>query len=276
MWLRYCYANDGGFMDNGSAEKAKGTRHRSPNYPAIGLREAVDRVRTLYTADKRAGAPLEAAVRHLGFSGPHGGAMVVISALKKYGLVEESNKRIMPTQRAIAILVFPDGDPRKRAALKEAALGPSIYRELFERYKENGHLPSDASLSAELEAEAGFNPNAIPDFIKDFKGTTLYAGLTDESGLILTESGNGAPDSVEPTVSAMESDASKIDAKPDPPSPAPMIGSRHDVFSLAEGPVTIQWPAALSAESYEDLSAWLDILKRKIGRSVKKDEQESA
>jgi hypothetical protein len=44
--------------------------------------------------------------------------------------------------------------------------------------------------------------------------------------------------------------------------------TRQDVFSLTEGPVTIQWPATLSPESYEDLGDWLDIVKRKIGRSV--------
>lgn len=41
------------------------------------------------------------------------------------------------------------------------------------------------------------------------------------------------------------------------------------MFSLAEGTVTVQWPVTLSPESYEDLGDWLDILKRKIGRSVK-------
>ena len=43
---------------------------------------------------------------------------------------------------------------------------------------------------------------------------------------------------------------------------------REDVFSLIEGPVTIQWPAALSPDSFQDLSDWFDIVKRKIGRSV--------
>jgi hypothetical protein len=52
------------------------------------------------------------------------------------------------------------------------------------------------------------------------------------------------------------------------PSNVPPMGTRQDVFSLAEGSVTIQWPAALSRDSFEDLAAWLDILKRKIGRSV--------
>jgi hypothetical protein len=54
--------------------------------------------------------------------------------------------------------------------------------------------------------------------------------------------------------------------------PAIPVGRMQDVFSLAEGPVTIQWPASLSAESYEDFSGWLDLLKRKIGRSVAKIE----
>jgi hypothetical protein len=48
----------------------------------------------------------------------------------------------------------------------------------------------------------------------------------------------------------------------------PQSSVRNDVFSLAEGPVTIQWPAALSAESVKDIGDWLDIVKRKIGRSV--------
>jgi hypothetical protein len=44
--------------------------------------------------------------------------------------------------------------------------------------------------------------------------------------------------------------------------------TRQDVFSLAEGTFTIQWPATLSSQSFEDLGAWLDILKRNIGRSI--------
>ncbi len=43
----------------------------------------------------------------------------------------------------------------------------------------------------------------------------------------------------------------------------------RDVFSSPEGSVMIQWPASISKETFDDLSAWLDIVKRKIGRSVK-------
>lgn len=56
---------------------------------------------------------------------------------------------------------------------------------------------------------------------------------------------------------------------------APLVASgpiypnvRQDVFSLTEGTVSIQWPASLSPDSYQDVIDWLEILKRKIGRSV--------
>lgn len=163
----------------------KRPRHRSPNYPAIGLPEAIDRVRRLYDADKRAGAPIDAALRHIGFTSRHGKALALISALRKFGLVEDSGGRIAPTQRAVTILAYPESDPRRWAALKEAAMSPEVYRSLYDRYVSGGYLPSEETLKAEVEAEMGFNPNAIPDFVKDFKATLVYSGLLDQDTLEL-------------------------------------------------------------------------------------------
>lgn len=75
---------------------------------------------------------------------------------------------------------------------------------------------------------------------------------------------------------------------PPPPSPAqvppkprtlveidsllPKPEFRQDLFSLPEGAVTVTWPGSLSPDSYQDFGDWLDILKRKIGRSVLKPE----
>jgi hypothetical protein len=64
---------------------------------------------------------------------------------------------------------------------------------------------------------------------------------------------------------------------PPPPQPKPLgfapaaptgANMRQDVFSLAEGTITIQWPASLSQESFQDFSDWLELLKRRIQRSV--------
>jgi len=50
---------------------------------------------------------------------------------------------------------------------------------------------------------------------------------------------------------------------------------RQDIFSLAEGTVTIQWPTPLSADSIQDLKDWLKIVERKITRSEATNDPES-
>jgi hypothetical protein len=248
---------------SGQVEVKRG-RQRSPNYPAISLREAVERVGKLYAADKKAGSPVDAALIHMGFSGRNGKAMTVLSALRKFGLVEDAGGRIAPTQRAIEILVLPEGDDRRTVALHDSALSPEIFRELYEQYRESG-IPSDATLRSELIAYKGFNPNAVGDFVADFRDSLDFAGLTTDGALSFGQNEEPVREMMSTTVKTPES---LPPAATLVPNPAPG-GLRQDVFSLAEGPVTIQWPASLSPDSYQDLGDWLDIVKRKIGRSVK-------
>jgi hypothetical protein len=120
----------------------------------------------------------------MGFSTKHGQALAVLSALKKFGLVEETSGRIVPTQRAVDLLNFPDQDTRKVRAIRDAALSPEIYRELYEQYKSTG-IPSEETLRAELIADKHFNPNAVEDFIRDFKDTLVFAGIMNPAELSL-------------------------------------------------------------------------------------------
>ena len=91
---------------------------------------------------------------------------------------------MVPTPRAIDILVFPDQDERKLRALRECALSPSIYRELYEQYKSTG-IPSEQTLKAELIADKHFNPNAVEGFIQDFKDTLIFTGIMNPVELSL-------------------------------------------------------------------------------------------
>lgn len=160
----------------------KKTRHRSPAYPTVGLREAVERVGKLYKADGKAGAPPRLAATHIGFATAHGQALSVLAALKKFGLVTEVNGRIVPSQRAIEILNLPTSDPRRVQAVKDAALSPEVYRELIEQHRDTG-WPADDVLQADLITYRNFNPKAVAGFVKDFKDTLEFAGLSDLSVL---------------------------------------------------------------------------------------------
>jgi hypothetical protein len=175
-------------------EPEKKKRQRSPNYPAVGLKEAIDRLKLFMKEDGRAGAAPGIAAKHIGFSTAHGQAYSVLAALKKFGLVEDKDGRLIPTQRAVEINSLPESDPRRLKAIRDAALSPAIYAELIAQYKDTG-LPATDTLAGELEAYKGFNPNAVKEFLKGFKDTLDFAGLTDFSvlGSELTAEDDGAP-----------------------------------------------------------------------------------
>lgn len=160
-------------------------KHRSPNYPAISLREAIERGRKIYKAENRAGCFRDQALRHMGYTSANGMSLTALSSLKKYGLFEEKGGRIVPTARAIDIFVRPADDPRHITAVREAAVEPTIYAQLVERFGGNGgYLPSLDQFKAELEADMGFNPRAISTFITDFRDTLEYAGLLRDGKII--------------------------------------------------------------------------------------------
>jgi hypothetical protein len=173
-------ANQPATIDIGQDDAKK--RHRSPNYPAVSLREAVERTGNLWKRDGKAGAPPKIAAVHIGFQSAHGQAMSVLAALKKFGLLEEVKDRLVPSQRAIEILNLPEQDPRRVQALKDAALSPTIYRELFEQHRSTG-LPADDVLEAELTTYRDFNPHAVAGFVKDFLDTLEFSGLL-ENGVL--------------------------------------------------------------------------------------------
>jgi len=246
--------------------------------------------------------------------------MSVLAALKKFGLIVESNGRMVPTQRAIEIVNLKENDPRRIQALKEAALEPAIYRELIDQHRETG-WPSDDVLESELITYRNFNPNAVAGFVKDLKDTLDYAGISQENGLSSNKDEEAGSEWVRPKIGdfvqweslgvlqfqepkciqSFSEDGSYafvegsktglpvkdliVVERPEALGNTPVLSTplraqtgapaktlsghmRQDVFSLTEGAVTVQWPTPLSAESIKDLQDWLEIIKRKIARSV--------
>jgi len=293
------------------AAPAKAPRHRSPNYPGVSLKTAVDKIGEWYKKDGLVASPRDAAMAHMGFEKFTGDAGRMLSALKSFGLVLEAEGRLKLTPRAVDIVARQEGDAKRVKALQDSARAPAIYAKLLKTYASS--LPSDPTLKSELIASEGFNPKAVDEFVRDFRATLKFGGISDsrvlesfkeddderpvEVGSYVQWESSGVVQFTEPKrvtglsddgthafvegsgtglpvdqLTVVEAPANPLKGEIPPKNPFPLkpsIGVRQDLFSLAEGTVSIQWPDSLSAASYEDLSDWLDILKRKIGRSVK-------
>lgn len=161
-----------------SAQQAEKDRQRSPSYPSVSLDEAIEKARSIWDQDKAAAGTLEVIAAHLGSSPKSSGFLQSISSMIRYGLLSELEgkpRRLKLTTTAVNILVLPEGDPKRTAAIREAALTPAVFKDLWESHGTD--LPSDANLVVDLMTNGRFSHNAAVDLIKQYRKTLAFANL---------------------------------------------------------------------------------------------------
>lgn len=153
-------------------------RMRSPAYPVISLEKAVEACRKIWDSQRKSDAHVDSVLKALGL-GKHGLSMRIIAALAHFGLTTESgskdDRRIKLSERAQDILHLGNDDPRRKEALKAAALSPAIHSALWERY---GHiLPDDSAMRPFLVRDKGFNDSSVADVIDNYRTSFEFAKL---------------------------------------------------------------------------------------------------
>lgn len=160
-------------------------RIRSPNYPALSLPEAIEKVTTLYRNQHTHSAPREVVVKSMGYNSLNGASATAISALHKYGLLDKmGGNEVKVSERALSIL-HPNSPQERREAIREAAAAPDLFAELAERFP--GRLPNEEVLRNYL-IRKGFAHSALPAVLLAYRKTIEFV-----------EAGDGAYDSQEQT-----------------------------------------------------------------------------
>jgi hypothetical protein len=260
----------------------RGAVHRSPSFPSIDLKTAIERARIFYQHEKRLPANVSVAAKHWGYSPQSSGGKQVLAALLSFGLMEDKGsgeqRQVKLTDLALRILLDErPGSLERREALQRAAFMPKIHSELFTRWNES--LPSDPNLRHYLLIEKKFNENGADDFIRQLRSTADFAGIyassSDSDSLEEKPEDGGAdePPQAHPVTAGVATRPAAQQHSTPAASSAPIIpvagaNVRQDTFSLDEGMVVLQWPAHLSKASFEDLKDWMELQLRKIGRSV--------
>lgn len=150
-------------------------RVRSPNFPVMGLREAIDKVAIIFEREHQMPASREALAAHLGYSGLNGTSLKVLSALGKYDLLEEvSDSQYRVSSLAMDIL---HGTSDERAeAIREAARGPALFQRLDENF--GGGKPSEVNLKGFL-LRNGFSQSAVPEVTSAYYETKELVAEVD-------------------------------------------------------------------------------------------------
>src|ERR1700733_2949170 len=145
---------------------------RSPSYPSLSLRDAVDAVAKIERQYRSSVVERELAAKLIGYSGATGPANAALAALGSYGLVERAGKgQLRVSSRARAILHAND-DRERTENLLTAAYEPDLFREIRDRFAGIA-VPPEEGVITYLNRQ-GFNPSAVKPAAKAFLHTATY------------------------------------------------------------------------------------------------------
>ena len=270
-------------MEESAPESSHKQRTRSPGYPAFPLGEALKKAQAMFEKEKRNFTPYAAAVAHWKLKPTSSSALTAVATLKKFGLLHEkgggSTRQVALTDLAFNILLDKrDPSPERDRALKEAALTPKLYQDLWRKW--SGDLPSDQNIEYHLVHDLKFNDDVVKGTIADFRETLSFAKLTkddiiDQEDEVQNQPRPDGPEAAGPwwpfkTTADQQKQSGQTHPKLDLQMPS---GTKQDVFTLDEGQVVLQWPSTLGEASFADLKDWMELARRKIGRSVKGRQQ---
>lgn len=264
-------------------------KQRSPSYPGIGLEVAIERAQGLYGQEQRNFAHIDTAIGHWGYRPKSGAGLVVVAALKKFGLVDEEGGgstrkvRISEDGRRLILLDSDEHRDERVRLLKKLALTPTIHAELWKKY--GAALPSDVTLRYELITERGFTDLAVREFIPQFRATIAYAGLTASDKVADNATSDNEPnqDPFEiPPVSQQGTGAappSPVQLKAQVSAGATVSGAITRVVNLplpGDAWAALQVPYPMSEEAWAQMLDVLNVMKRGIVQVPKQPEEPDA
>jgi hypothetical protein len=209
--------------DSSSAGRAV---HRSPAYPYVSLPAAIDLARKVHMAEGRHPVRYEIVAKHWGLAAKSSGVAQSVGALRAFGLMEVQSgqgreRTVSLTERALKIIL--DKRPEQRLQpLREAALAPKLYAELWAKWGTSPPSPDNAE--SYLVVDRKFNPAYVKGVLANYKASIAVAELGDSGSLpegSHDESGTEQGDMDQEIASEGRSEGS--------PTPAPTGGKRAPV-----------------------------------------------
>lgn len=226
-------------MDSDNTDKAR--KERSPSFPFISLKKALDRATAMAAAHKRSSTRPSAVGETWGYSPSSSGLTQTVAALKAYGLLDDVGKgedrRVQLSE--LAFKIMNDARPgAKEAATQDAALRPKLFAEYTETWLPD--RPSDAHCISELTLDRGFTTDAAKLFLRVFDDNSSFANLTNSDKL---------KDFSPPTRDELPKVAATVRHEEEHPSPA----KRSDVDSAhrSEMPASAPYRVTFTGSAIE-------------------------
>lgn len=216
-------------------------KQRSPNYPGFDLGAAVEAVHNLYPQVQRGEFTVLDAARAWNYNSASGPVRRLMGALRQYGLMEQKkgdNARL--TSRAFTLVLRNQASNEYRTALRDAALEPTLFRELYESKRASG---ANDALRQYLVVERSFTDEGAARFIEVLRATFVLAGISGDDIMTRREE--------------------VITTRQEEEEMTPPPSSNKLVFSLSGGSASIKMelPLPLNEATWTQLTGMMNALK---------------
>ena len=141
---------------------------RSPSYPSISLKEAIEKVTSIYEQNYQSPVPRHVAAELMGYGSLNGKSLGVLAALSKYGLIEGRGDDTRVSDVALAIIAHEPGTPERALAIADAAARPELFAEIDARF--SGGKASNAAVRSWLMTQK-FIPAAAEAVVRAYRET---------------------------------------------------------------------------------------------------------
>jgi len=237
-------------------------------YPFQPLREAIERVQTLWQHEKRNAVPVPVAASHWNYAAKSSGAFQTISALKQFGLLTDEGsgdkRSIRLSDAALGILREESSSEAWLSRIRAAAISPPIHAELWKKF---GTEASDKNIQTYLVFDRKFTEASATSLIKEYRDTIAFAQLGDSDTLVEPES----------TEESQMNQTATIEPPPlNRPPPLSTGGSiREFAVPLPSGAIgAFKIPFPMSEADFTQYSALLEAYKTAIVKKSSDGESE--
>lgn len=178
---------------------------RSPAYPFISVRKALERAEEFRLIEGKHSVPVESAYKAWKYGGNSSNARQTVAAMRYYNLMESPNSgNVRLTKLALDILLDQQPNSIERQQLiKQSAMTPKIHKELWDKWQDE--LPSDATILTYLIRDRTFNEAAAKDLLSEYKDTLAFAKINKSDNMSSIETGtenDSNNDAASPTAQA--------------------------------------------------------------------------
>lgn len=222
-------------------DKEKKPRPRSKAYPAIALGEALKKTEKINENLGLNGEfNRETIAAGMGYLSLSGTASRTIAALVHYGLLSRKKDQYALSDLAKQYLT-PVEDHSVDNAIKEAALSPNLFAEIYEKFA--GQILPRQFMNR-LINEFGIQQKAASDVERIFKSTMETASILGSNGILATQEATKTTEEKQFASTTTESTGNNYSDPSNDSTPPPQTQQYQEIF-LRSG-VKVSFPIELS------------------------------